>query len=210
MLHQAGAWAGATLDVVHEAGPPDPLVAGELRVAAAPDRERAQQKIERFPDGIGVGVGAEVLVISAPARAAPADSRPGPLVGFGQDQERVALVVPKPHVETGLVLLDEAVLEHEGLDVIADLDPLDALGRSHHLGRARQQGTRVLEIVGQALAERLRLADVDDPPVPVAELVRPGSVRDSTGGRSFEHNFQSGATGWPRRTCQERRRATPR
>ena len=40
---QAGARPGAALDVVHEAGPPEPLVAGELGVAAAAHRERAQQ-----------------------------------------------------------------------------------------------------------------------------------------------------------------------
>ncbi len=140
-----------------------------------------------------MSVRTEVAVFRAPARPASADRRPGPLVRFCQDQERVALVVPQPHVEAGLVLLDEAVLEHEGLDVVADLDPLDALGRGHHLGGPRQQCARALEVVGQTLAERLGLADVDNPPVLVAELVRAGSIRDRTGGWSFEHNFQCGS-----------------
>jgi hypothetical protein len=34
------------------------------------------------------------------------------------------------------VLLDEAVLEHERLDLVADLDPLDRLRRRDHLRRA--------------------------------------------------------------------------
>ena len=182
VVDQAGARPGAALDVVHEARAPQALVADELAIAAAAHRERAQQQVEGLPDGVGVGVGPEVAVLGAPARAAPPDRRPGPLVPLGQHEERVALVVTQPHVEARLVLLDEAVLEHERLDVVADLDPLDALGRGDHLGRPRSQAGRVLEVVGQPLAQRLRLTDVYDPPVLVAELVRARGVGDAPGG----------------------------
>ena len=52
-----------------------------------------------------------------------------------------------------------------------------------------------LEVVGQPLAQRLRLAHVDDPPVAVAELVRTGGVGYEPRGGSFEHRPQSGALG---------------
>ncbi len=70
------------------------------------------------------------------AGATPHDHGPGPVVVEGDGQERVALVVDQPDVEAGPVLLDQAVLQHERLDVVADLDPLDRLGRRHHLRRA--------------------------------------------------------------------------
>ena len=127
----------ALLDVTQKARAAQAVVVVELVVRARPHRERPQQQVERLPDGVGVAVGTEVA--HALALLAPHDHGPGPLVVEGDGQERVALVVPQPDVEPGPVLLDEAVLEHEGLDVVADLDPLDALGRGHHLGRPRRQ-----------------------------------------------------------------------
>ena len=76
-----------------------------------------------------------------------------------------------------------------------------------HLCRrvARETGLewklRVLEIVGETLAERLRLAYVYDPTVFVPELVRAGGVRDGTTGRSFEHRSQFGSTGPQGASC---------
>ena len=79
-------------------------------------------------------------------------------------EERIALVVDQADVEPRAVLLDQAVLEHEGFDVVADLDPLDGLRRGHHLRRPGRQ-VAGLEVVGEALTQRLRLADIDDPTV---------------------------------------------
>ncbi len=129
---------GALLDVVQQAGLAQPLVGAELVVAAGADGEGAQQRVEGLPDGVGVGVGTEVP--AALVLGAPPDHGPGPLVAHRHGQERIALVVPQPHVEAGLVLLDEAVLEHDGFDVVADLDPLDGLRLGHHLGGAGQGG----------------------------------------------------------------------
>ena len=187
VVDQARARPGAALDVVHEARTAEALVADELPVAAAAHREGTEQQVERLSYGVRVGIRAEIMVLGAAARAAPADRRPGPLVIFGEHEERVALVVPKPDVEARLVLLDEAVLEHQGLDVVADLYPLDAFGAGDHLGRPRSQSRRVLEIVGEALAQGICLTDVYDPPVLVAELVRARGVGDHTGRRSFKH-----------------------
>jgi hypothetical protein len=181
----AHARPGALLDVEQQAGSAEPLVAAELVVRAGAQREGPQQQVEGLADGVGVGVGAEVL--GALALAAPHHHRPGPVVGDGDGEERVALVVAEPDVEAGPVLLDQVVLEHEGLDVVADLDPLDGLGRGHHLGRARVHVARVLEVVRQALAQVARLADVDHPAVRVLELVRAGRLRDRAGGGTLDH-----------------------
>ena len=129
----------ALLDVEQQARPA--RAAGgwlNLLSRAGADRERAQQQVERLADGVGVGVRAEVA--DALALAAPHHHRPRPLVVEGDGEERVALVVAQPDVEPGPVLLDEAVLEHQRLDLVAHLDPLDRLGRGHHLGGARVAG----------------------------------------------------------------------
>jgi hypothetical protein len=47
------------------------------------------------------------------------------------------------------VLLDEGVLEQDGLDLAGHLDPLHPVGGGHHLGRPGRQGGRVSEIIGQ-------------------------------------------------------------
>jgi hypothetical protein len=117
------------------------------------------------------------------------------MVCRGEDEERVALVVPEPHIEARLVLLYQAVLEHERLHVVADLDPLDAFGGRNHLRCPRRQDCGGLEVVGEALAKRLGLADVYDPPVPVAELVAPGCVGYGAGRRTFEHRRPVWRTG---------------
>lgn len=47
------------------------------------------------------------------------------------------------------MLLDEAELEHQRLDLVAHLDPFDRGGGGDHLGGARVQRRRVGEVVGQ-------------------------------------------------------------
>ena len=68
----------ALLDVEQQARPAQARGGVELVVGAGADRERAQQQVERLPDGVGVAVGAEVA--DALALLAPHDHRPGPLV----------------------------------------------------------------------------------------------------------------------------------
>ena len=165
----------ALLDVVQQARPAEPLVGGQLVVAAGADRERPQQQVERLTDGVGVPVGPEVPVA---ALAPPAhDHGTGPLVCQGHRQERVRLVVAKPHVESRLVPLDEAVLEHERLDLGRHFDPFDRRGRGDHLRGAQRQAGGIAEVAVQAGSEALRLAHVDDPPVRVQELVAARRIR---------------------------------
>ena len=172
-------------------GLPEPLVGAELVVAAGADREGPQQRVEGLPDGVGVGVGTEVP--AALVLGAPPDHGSRPLVADRHGQERVALVVPQPDVEAGLVLLDQAVLEHDRFDVVADLDPLDALGLRHHLGRPEREVGGVLEVVGQPAAQRLGLADVDDPSVSILGTGRSPGRRGWCRRAGGQAPFQSAA-----------------
>src|SRR5207244_1102283 len=101
------------------------------------------------------------------------DQDPRVLCPDGEGQVGVALVVPVPDVEPGVVLLDPGVLQLPGLDLGADHGPLDAGGGlEHHLG-ARVQAGEVGKVLIEPLPERLRLADIDDPAALVAEPVNP-------------------------------------
>ena len=138
LVDLADARPGALLDVEQQARPAEPLVLVELRRAARADREAAQQQIERVADGVGVGVRPEVA--GALALAAAHHHRPRPLLVDGDRQERVALVVAQPDVEPRVVLLDERVLEHQRLDLVAHRRPLDRSRRSRPSARCADAG----------------------------------------------------------------------
>ena len=174
--HRADARARAAFDVVEETRPPEPLVAGELRVRAGPDRERPHEHVEHLPGGVGLGVRAEIARALAPRAPHERDARPGLVRRHGD--VGVALVVDEPDVEVRPVRLDQAVLEHDRLDLGAHLDPLDRARPLEHLLRAGVELGRVAEVAGEPLAQREGLADVDHTPVGVLELVRAGRVRD--------------------------------
>ena len=89
------------------------------------------------------------------------------------DDPRVGLVVFEQDVVAGLQLLDERIFEQQGVGFAVDDDvaDLDDLAHQHpHLG-----GMLLVlhEIGGDALAQALGLADVDDRTRPVEELVHP-------------------------------------
>ena len=181
----ADARSSALLDVVQQARPAEPLVGGQLAVAAGADRERSQQQIQRFADGIGVPVRAEVPI---PALATAAHHhRPRPFVKQRHRQERVRLVVSKPHVESRLMPLDEAVLEHERVDLGGNLNPLHRSGRGHHLGCPVMKPPRIPEVAVQARAKILGLADVDDPSVSIEKLIAARCIWHRTRIRSQAH-----------------------
>ena len=185
LIDLADAWTTALLDVEQQTRPAEPLMLVELAGAAGADREAAQQQIERVADRVGVCVRSEVL--GSLALAATHDQRPGKLLVEGHRQERVALVIAQPDVEPRPVLFDEAVFQHQGFDLVADLDPLDALRRRHHLRRPRMHVPRILEVVRQPLTKARRLADVDHPPERVLELIRAWRIRNRSGRRTLHH-----------------------
>ncbi|CAB4562346.1 unannotated protein [freshwater metagenome] len=85
------------------------------------------------------------------------------------------------------MLFDQAVLEHERFELVANLNPFDRLGRGHHLGGARREMDRILEIVRQSRPKTLGLAHINDATVDVLELIGAGLVRNRAGRRSLHH-----------------------
>ena len=154
----------------------------EEGVGARAHREDAGQRVERVADRPRVPVRPEVADL-LPLRAAE-HLGARPLLPHGEREVRVALVVAVADVEPRPVALDQVVLEHQGVDLAARDDPLDALGVLHHRLGARVQG--LAPVVGESLAERPGLADVDHPAVAVAEQVGARFVGDVAGGRSGE------------------------
>src|ERR1700722_6770825 len=154
-------------------------------VGAGSDGEGPQQQVQGVPDGAHVRVGAEV----ADTRSLPSPHHrgPGPFLVDGDGQPRIALVILQADVVARLELLDEVVLEQQGLALGADDHPFHVIGLLDHLSRPGAEGTRVLEIGVQPLPQGLRLAHVEHPTVSVHELVRARVVRDRPGGWSGHH-----------------------
>ncbi len=175
----------ALLDVEQQARSPLLLVPRQLGVRTRADGECSQEEVEGLADGVGVAEGPEVANLLA--TTAPHDHGAWPLVADGDGEERVALVVDQTHVETRPVGLDEAVLQHQRLDLVGDLDPLETVGGRHHLGGTRVQRRGVGEVVGDAGTEALGLSDVDHPTLGVLELIAAGRVGNRSTGRSRHH-----------------------
>ncbi len=148
-IHLADTGARALLDMEQQTGSPLGLLAAEESVGARTDGEGLEQFVEGLADGVGVGVRAEVLGTFALLTAH--DPGAGPLVGAGDGQVRVALVVPQANVEPGPVLLDQRVFEHQRRHFAVGDDPIDAIGRiDHGLGANLQVLT---EVVGHPFAK---------------------------------------------------------
>ena len=175
----ADARSRAAVDVEEQARPAQALVPDELGVRARADREAPDEEVERLADGVGVPVGAEVA--HALALAPPDDGRTGPLLVQRDGEPGVALVVLQPDVVAGQVILDQRVLEDQRVDLGVDDHPLDVVGLGHHLGRAGHELGRVLPVIGQAVAQGLGLAHVEDPALGVEKLVDARGVGDRAG-----------------------------
>ena len=192
LVDLADARSSALLDVEQQARPPETLVLVELRLAAGAHRERPQQEVEGVADGVGVRIRSEVT--GALAFATSHHERPRPLLVDGDRKKRVALVVAKAHVEARIVLLDQRVLEHQRLDLVAHDRPLDGFRCLDHLGGPRMQVDRRLEVVREPLAQIRSLADVDDAAVGVLELIRTWRLRDRAGRGTFHHGSTANFT----------------
>ena len=153
-------------------------------------REDAQQQVEGLADRPRVGVGPEVAGALALGAAHHLGARE--LLTERHREVGVGLVVAVLDVEPRVVLLDPRVLELERLDLGGDHGPLDARGGGDHRGRPGVQRGDVLEVGGQPRAQRLGLADVDDPlgrvPEPVDARVDGDLPRRRAVGRRVSHD----------------------
>ena len=151
------AGAEAALDVVLQAG--TRVVAVEVDLAAW-DQEAAMDHVDEAVRQVARKVRAEVgrAVLAQAAR----DEDLGVAVGERELDVRVGLVVAQQDVEARLALLDEVVLEREGLVLVGDGDVLEIHGLAHQragLGiglRGRK------EVAAHTRAQVLGLADIDD------------------------------------------------
>ena len=116
---------------------------------------------------LGARVRAEVDPLAPVPLAGEVDAREGLVEADGD--VGIGLVVAQPDVEARLVLLDEGLLREERLLLAGHHEGLDVVDEGDH----RPAGA---EVRGHALADRLRLPDVDDAAAGVAEQVDPGLV----------------------------------
>ncbi len=159
----------ALVDVAEQARPARLVGALEDPRRARAHGEHPQQEVERLADRPRVAVGPEVPR-AGPLRAAH-HLGARELLAHRHREVRVRLVVAVLDVEPRVELLDPRVLERERLDLGADDRPLDRRGRRDHRLGAVVQVRDVLEVVRQARAQVLGLADVDHTAVLVAEPV---------------------------------------
>ncbi len=103
--HGLDAGSGAFLDVIEETRSSLRLLTAEERVGAGADREGAEELVEGFADGVGVGVRPEVLV--ALALGAAHHPGAGPFVAPGDRQVGIRLVVDELDVEPRTMSLDQ-------------------------------------------------------------------------------------------------------
>jgi hypothetical protein len=145
-------------------------VAARLGALAAAQLEDLAEQVERAADALGAAVRAEVGAVATVALAREVHAREV-LIQADRDVG-VRLVVAQPDVEARLVLLDERLLGEQRLGLGGDHERLDVVDLVGQRGRPVQG--RVAEVARDALLERLRLADVDDPAAAVTEQVNAG------------------------------------
>jgi len=178
-LHTGGE---AALDLVLQAGP-DPAL--ELPVPAGPQGEERLQEAERLLRRRAGGIRAEILR-AVPFRAAD-ELKPGKGVRRVDPDVEVGLVVAEIDVVAGAVLLDQRVLEDQGLLLRLRHDEGDVIDTGQEEGD-HEARVRPREVGADAGPQILGLSHVEDPAVPVLHQVdarRRGGVPDPAFQRSF-------------------------
>ena len=167
----ADAGRPAALDVVVEAGAAG--AAAGLGSLAGAELEQLAEQVERLPHPLGAGEGAEVGAAGAVLLAGEVDAR---VVLVEADADvGVGLVVAQADVEARPVALDEALLGEQRLGLVGgdeDVDPVDPRGEA---------GLAAGEVRGDPLADRARLADVEQLAARVVEEVDAGRRRAARG-----------------------------
>ena len=167
--HSSDAGSRTFADVTEQAGTIRGHRIAEDAVAARSHREDPEQQIHRFPNRPRLTE--RPVVAPALALDAATDEDPGELLAPGDAQPRIRLVVAVLDVEPGVELLDPGVFELQRLNLVSDHRPTDGGGGAQHGLRPEVQARRVGEVGVEAVAQVLRLTDVDDLAVRVAESV---------------------------------------
>jgi hypothetical protein len=144
---------GAALDLVQQAGA---RAVGEHGVLAGAQLEHLLQQLDALAHRVGIGVGAERLVVFLRCAAKIGEARKAVA---GQQQIGVGLVVAEQDVEARLQPLDQVVFQQQRLGLGARHRGVDVVDALQHQPDARAL-VGFLEIAGNALLQVLRLADV--------------------------------------------------
>ena len=147
-IHRTNAWPRAFLDVEQQAWSTESLVLVELGLGARSHGEGSHELVERVANRPRMRIRTE---ISGPlALSPPHDGRSWPFIRRRHGEEGVTLVVSKPDVESRSVLLDQVVLEHQCLEFIAHLDPLDTVCSRNHCCGSRVLRRTIDEVRGHS------------------------------------------------------------
>ena len=176
----------AAFDVVIEAR--NPRAPARLGAFAGAELEQLAEHLERLANALRAGVGTEVGAAGPVTLAGDVDPRIG-LVERDRDVG-IGLVVAQPDVELRPVALDELLLGEQRLGLGRGDDELDV----GNLVAERARGCPSLgEMRGDPLANRVRLADVEDLAGAITEQVDARGV--GQGGALFFDPRHSGPTG---------------
>ena len=166
----------AALDVIEQTRPLErPLAVPDVD-RAGPEREQPTDQVHRLVDARRRGVRPEVATAVVDQLAGPL--HPREVVAERDLDVRVALVVLEPDVEARSVALDQVGFEEErlgdriGLGHLDVDDPVD--DRTDPVDLARRDC--LLPVRADAVAQALRLADVDDVAALVLHQVDAGLV----------------------------------
>ena len=151
--HQAHARPAAAPDLVLQAGP---RAVAEHAVLAVADAEQLLHQVQRLAHGGDAGVRAEVAPRHGARAAVERDARP---FLASEQHIRIALVVAQQHVVARRQRLDQLVLQQQRFGLGAGDGHVHARHLGQHRLDARRLG-RVVEVAGDALAQRAGLAHV--------------------------------------------------
>jgi hypothetical protein len=146
----------------------------EDAVGAGAEQEGALQRIDRAANGTGRSEGAEIIALAA--RAPRCFRCAGATVVAGDEDIGKRLVVAQQHVEARPQALDQIGFEQQRFDLGARRDELHVRRLAHHLGDAIGVDA-AMRIVGDALLQAARLADIEHVAGFVEHAVDAGAVR---------------------------------
>ncbi len=176
------AGAEAALDVVLQAGAR--MVARQIDLAAG-DEEAAVDEVDQPMREVARKIRAEVG--AAVFTQAAGDEDLGIAVGEGDLDVGVGLVVAQQDVEARLALLDEIVLEREGLMLVGHRDVIHVDRLAHQRAGLGVSLRRSQEVGAHAGAQVLGLADVDHLALGVLVEIAAGEGREGADFREQIH-----------------------
>ena len=199
--HVADAGRGAALDLVLQAGPG---AVPEEAVLALAHAEQLLQQVQALAHGAAAGVRSEVASLAAPRT--PVEREPRKLLVRREVDVGVALVIAQQDVVARPELLDEVVLQQQGLALGVGHRDLDAGDLADQCLRLDAE-PGLAEVARHALLQVARLADIEHLAARIQHAIdtRPGGegleeIACVEGGCLLGHDVcrstRSGVTAW--------------